>query len=252
MTVNANTCCQLCLQPAELVDSHIISEFMYKRMYDQKHRFFALSANPDTHDQLIQKGLREKLLCTRCDNGILGKYENYARRVLYGGEAITTQVMGNDLRLTGLDYAKLRLFFLSLVWRMSISAHPVFAKVSLGPHGEMIRRMLFEGHPGNPHEYGVLWIAPLFQGQQIGNWTMPPDKVRSKGRSVYRCLIDGLLYCYFVGKSKLPELLTDRFLQKDGSWVIRREKIENVKFLLDWCVVVGKAMEERSVRRGTN
>jgi hypothetical protein len=217
-------------------------------MYDPNHRFFAISCDPSVNDRLFQKGLREIMLCENCDNRILSAYGNYARRELHGGESIQTAVDGNDFRIWGLDYTRLRLFFLSLLWRMSVSTLPYFKEVSLGPHEEVLRRMLLEGRPGEPDQYGLLCVAPVFDAQNVGDWMMPPDFVRMNGRRIYRCVIDGLLYCFFVGSSSLPRDLTERFIQKDSSWVIQREKIEKVRFLIDWCVRIGKAIHERERR----
>lgn len=61
-------------------------------------------------------------------------------------------------------------------------------------------------------------------------------------------MIGGLLYCFFVGKSRLPGNVVGRFFQKDGSWVIHREKIENIKFLADWCFRLGEARYNRELR----
>ena len=44
------------------------------------------------------------------------------------------------------------MFHLSLLWRMSVSKHPYFKEVSLGPHEEVLRRMLLEALPGEPDQ----------------------------------------------------------------------------------------------------
>ena len=243
--------CKLCQQTVpKLVNSHIISEFMYQGMYDEKHRFFGLSMDPKVNDRLLQKGLRETLLCEHCDNVVLASYENYASRLLYAGVAHRSALDGNDLRLRDLDYAQIRLFFLSLLWRMSLSTHHFFDRVSLGPHEEIVRKMLLRAIPGEPDEYGFTCLAPVFKGQHLCDWIMPPDSVRFFNREIYRCSIGGLLYCYFVGRAALPRHITDRFVQKDGSWVIHREKIEKIKFLHDWCIQFGGAIEERRLQKG--
>lgn len=237
--------CRLCLAESRLVNSHILSEFLYEGMYDEDHRFFALSSNPSVKDRVLQKGLREPLLCEKCDNEILSGYERYAQKVLYGGQSVLSIQDGNSLRFKGLYYTKLRLFYLSILWRMSVSSKSTYSAVSLGPHEEIIRRMLLEGRPGEPDEYGLICVAPLFDSQYIGSWMLPPDSVKQYVRRIYRCLIAGLLYNFFVGKAKLPTQLSDLFIQKDGSWVIIREKIERVKFLHDYCFRLSQAMNHR-------
>jgi hypothetical protein len=77
--------CALCQQDRELCASHIIPEFFYKPVYDEKHRFYTFSTDPaDEVEGPEQKGLREHLLCKDCE-GKLSAWEGYARKVIYGG-----------------------------------------------------------------------------------------------------------------------------------------------------------------------
>lgn len=241
--------CRLCLKNVPLVNSHIISEFLYKSMYDDKHRFHVINSNPGINDRYRQQGLYEKLLCGDCDGRILSAHEGYARGVLFGGQPMVTTRVGNNLYQTGLEYAPLKLFFLSLLWRMSVSKNEFYKNVALGPHEERIRRMILASNPGSSENYGLLCVAPLFDAQHVGDWMMPPDKTRAYGRTVYRCLIGGLLYCYFVGNGELPKPVRDHLLRDDGSWSIVRERIEKMPFLMDWCIEMGGAMQSREARR---
>lgn len=59
--------CALCLVNTQLRLSHIVPEFMYRQMYDVKHRFFAMTAMSSERVRLHQKGLREELLCDQCE-----------------------------------------------------------------------------------------------------------------------------------------------------------------------------------------
>ena len=92
-----NSICKLCLQKKKLVRSHIIPEFLYKRLYNEKHQFFVISNDSKIHDRVLQKGLREYLLCQECDGEILSSYEHYTSRVLNGGEDLQMAQDGNDL-----------------------------------------------------------------------------------------------------------------------------------------------------------
>src|SRR6266568_922828 len=72
--------CKLCRKPEELQDSHIISEFFYKLIYDSNpRRFRVISADSAVPVQYEQKGLREPLLCKSCE-GKFGRWEDYAKR----------------------------------------------------------------------------------------------------------------------------------------------------------------------------
>src|SRR4051794_32678372 len=73
--------CRLCGSNDELRDSHIIPEFMYQPLYDDKHRAFSVSIDGTAKESVIQKGLREKLLCQVCETR-LSKLEHYAAPVI--------------------------------------------------------------------------------------------------------------------------------------------------------------------------
>src|SRR4051812_9280912 len=112
--------CRLCRREIPLCDSHIIPEFFYSTLYDDNHRFIGISTNPEKAECYFQKGLREKVLCKDCECKF-SVHENYARGVFLGGQEIQTACEPQRMKLAGLDYQSMRLFELSLLWRMGIS-----------------------------------------------------------------------------------------------------------------------------------
>jgi hypothetical protein len=74
--------CALCLSNDTLRDSHIISEFLYSALYDDKHRFHIVEAG-EKRSEFAQKGFREPLLCTGCETK-LSVWEGYAREAFVG------------------------------------------------------------------------------------------------------------------------------------------------------------------------
>ena len=114
-----NSICALCGRPAILKQSHIVSEFLYKLLYDSKHRLNVLSTGKPPKRHFEQKGVREKLLCDRCE-AQFSIYEDYARSVLFGGKKIEVSMAnpkGFEFRV---DYRKFKLFELSILWRLGV------------------------------------------------------------------------------------------------------------------------------------
>src|SRR5690606_42072385 len=66
------------------------------------------------------RSVREKLLCAECELHI-SKYENYVANVFNGRQAIDASGAGGLIVVKGLDYAKFKLFGLSVLWRAGIS-----------------------------------------------------------------------------------------------------------------------------------
>jgi hypothetical protein len=131
---------------------------------------------------------------------------------------------------------------------MSIATHEFFKDVQLGPHEETLRRMILSGNPGEPDEYAVLAVAPLFNREFLGDWILPPNALRVFDRKLYRCLIGGLIYSFFVGKADLPPAVLERTISREGNWSIIRQKIEEIPFLVDLAIRMGKAMHQRPTR----
>jgi hypothetical protein len=59
--------CKLCQREAELQNSHVLSEFLYRELYDDKHRLAALSQ--DRKPISLQTGVKEPMLCRACEQG---------------------------------------------------------------------------------------------------------------------------------------------------------------------------------------
>lgn len=224
--------CRLCASDARIVDSHIVPEFLYEPLYDEKHRFFEMSLDPGRRDRIKQKGLREPLLCEFCEQR-LSVFEGYARQLFRGGVATTVVADGQHLRLSGLDYIKLKLFQISILWRAGVSRLPAFAQVDLGQHESRLRQMLSHGDPGPASEYGCIMSAVMHGRELLQGLVVPPTHARMGGRKAYRFVFGGLVFVYVVSKSEPPQFLTQAFAQPDGSALLRKQQVTEMKFLMD-------------------
>jgi hypothetical protein len=224
--------CRLCQEDRPLKNSHIIPEFFYKLIYNEKHQLPGYERSGELlQGKPLQKGIREKLLCGDCEQQ-LGRNEKYVREILFGGAEIGLERLQDRLILSSLDYKKIRLFFLSLIWRMSVaSEHVVWENVSLGPHEEVVRSMLKSEHTGEPWEYGFVCIIPLFEGQILDDWLLEPDCVRTDQGRFYRLVVGGCLYLFHVSKQRLSRRFSKLLIKKDGSWEILIKNAREIEFI---------------------
>jgi hypothetical protein len=77
--VESEGSCKLCMSAGPLRRSHIVPEFLYKPLYDQKHSFSGIADSGRL--STLQIGLRERMLCQDCE-ARLQKWEDKAARVL--------------------------------------------------------------------------------------------------------------------------------------------------------------------------
>jgi hypothetical protein len=149
--------CRLCTTSQELCRSHILPEFLYQPLYDEKHRFSILGLEGERY---AQRGLTEKLLCHHCEQH-LTRYKKYAAEIMSGRLGHRFHQRGAYIIIEGVDYTRFKLFQLSVLWRASVSKLEFFKLVSLGPHEERLRQMLVGSDPGSPEEFGCVVVLRM-------------------------------------------------------------------------------------------
>lgn len=240
--------CRLCKEDHDLRNSHIIPEFFYKPIYVSKHHLLARKSGKLVRGKPLQKGIREKLLCGGCEQQ-LGRNEKYMSEVLFGGTEIGVQRSQDKLVLSNLNYTKVRLFFLSLIWRMSVaSEHPMWKNVDLGRHEEPIRQMVHGENAGEPWEYGFRCILPFFDGKFVEDWILEPDWVRSDWGRLYRFVVGGCVYLFHISNQRLPKQMSEQLIKKDGSWVISFKDARKMPFIRGEAEQLFKAMRSEALQ----
>jgi hypothetical protein len=207
--------CKLCLQEKKLIKkSHIIPEFMYQELFDANHKMYAFHPHKIINGEGYMKrpstGEYEGgILCAECDNQLLGDLEGYASKAIYGGKLPKNEcpTCNNYVNQFGvqftncknISYQKFKIFLLSLLWRAHISSRPMFSEISLGPHAEEIRKMIYEGNAGDVDDY------PIFLMTYVNDKSIPtdliahPQKKRTKdGYVIYAFIIGGIIYVFYI------------------------------------------------------
>jgi hypothetical protein len=205
--------CKLCQREAELQNSHVLSEFLYRELYDDKHRLAALSQ--DRKPKSLQTGVKEPMLCRACEQGF-SKWETYAARKLADLPSTSDRAYGSIISYHGVDYARFKLFKLSLIWRMGAASHATFSGVSLGPLQEDLRRMLISSDPGEPLEYPVLLASPFGRGPFEKWLCIPHSRQRIFGHNVYEAFMGTLYWLFFMCRRASHIRWRNSFLSHEG------------------------------------
>lgn len=231
--------CALCLREAELRRSHVIPEFLYETLYDEKHRVQVLSTIPKQGSWREQKGLREKLLCDACEQKF-SIWERYASLILKGGIPLTVRQESNIVHISGLDYEKFKLFQLSVLWRAGISSLKFFEKVRLGKHTEELRRLLLAGNPGPPERYGCFMFGLKHDSGTFTGVIMQPGKVRLNSHTAYRFVFGGFLWAMLVSSHDLGAPLNQCTLSAAGDTVLLLRNASEMNNLTAFSVELNK------------
>lgn len=216
------TQCRLCGNLAILRHSHILPEFLYRPLYDDKHVTMAISHDP-AKDQKIQKGLREYLLCGSCE-GKLSKWEHYSADVLRSLPSTANSQSGQLVIKTGVNYDTFKLFLMSLIWRMGVTSNPSFSEVQLGPHEEELRNRLITGESGEPLEYCCAFIAPPGESGLNQLFQLPKSGRFIDGFRGYICIMLGMFWVFVVSRHSHQMYEHRSFLSRDGSLPINISK----------------------------
>ena len=235
--------CRLCKREKILRNSHIIPEFIYKPLYDEKHRFRVLSNLRAKESPKRQKGVREKLLCADCENHI-SKFEQYASRVFSKRAGVTVNRQGKAVHLDGLEYASFKLFALSVLWRSSVSSLSFFGEVSLGVHEPKLRRMILESDPGLPSDYPFVMSLVVFENVVQTDIIMQPTWTRANGHRGYRFVFGGIVLTYIVSSHTLPVEIRTTALSDKGKITMLISDMRNMPFIVEWAKEWGAAKNQ--------
>lgn len=234
MSIKSRTgICKLCLQEKMLIGkSHIIPQFMYKGVFDEKNRIAEVKLSDLKSPIFRQSGFySSNILCANCDNQKIGTdLEDYAYTVFFQRQRsryplpqIDVDFLDDGLRTEiwkGIDYKRFKLFLLSILWRSSISNLQNFKEVSLGKYEEKIRKMIFAGDAGS-QDFIPISILKFERVKDIP-WegVHSPIRIKTEGSTIYAFLIQDKFYLFGVSEHNRPELFEKGTIWKDDTMVI--------------------------------
>lgn len=215
--------CRLCKLDKPLLNkSHIIPNFMYGSLFDSKHKLYKftlkdLSGRKMLNSKLPNGEYEGGLLCSKCDNEIIGGYETYARKALYGSDEkdfdlpqSSNFISESGIKFTkcrNLHYKEFKLFLLSILWRSSISNRDFFKEVNLGRHEESIRKMILKGDPKGDQTFPILMLTWLGD-KSLGTDLVGQPGINLNEHSVrYIFPIAGVVYIFNLSTKSIPEEL---------------------------------------------
>ena len=220
--------CALCLQNATLCNSHIVPEFCYQSIYDEKHRMIAFSPNNSQNRKFEQKGLRSYLLCADCESLISTKLESPFKEFWVDGKQLEGLISSRPLLLRNIDYQMFKLFHLSVLWRASVTYNAAFNEVSLGNHAEIIRRMLLAGDPGPEQRYPIFCRALIkSDGSPCSELFMSPRRFKLGSHHGYTLTYCGCEWGFIISSHRCTEV-ERRCLSENGTLPIANEAVESL------------------------
>jgi hypothetical protein len=241
--------CKLCLEDKPLIKAHIIPKFLYKnsglyesdlkgqgRIHVGKISNDKFSYNP--------KGLPDgeydqNILCSNCDNIVLQSYEDYGKKVLFDGnrklfKLIKATSLGYEYALVkNIDYAKFKIFLISIFWRASISDRIFSKEVNLGNEtNEIIRKMIIEKDPKEPEDFcTIIYLIdePPLTSSLMTNF----KKIVVNNTTKYVFIGAGMIFSFFPNKNDIPENHKPFVFAKNGELKIYYTPKDKIRQILN-------------------
>lgn len=251
--------CKFCRNERALVRAHIIPEALFPRDEKGSRLQYVLDGNGERPRSKLPSGDYDpNLVCRQCEDRF-HTGDDYAKRFLVDGRNNCRRIaesVGSALyEYSDVDYRKLKLFFVSLLWRAHATSLRAFEKVVLPTKYEaMARKMIANQDPGPAKDFGVIIIriadGPLVKmGASPTPREIPPNKIQ-----VFDALIFGYLALVKVDQRRYPKPFLDLQLEPGRPLLMVEQAIERTpyhRFAID-AVVQAQATAERLRSRRTS
>jgi hypothetical protein len=146
--------CHLCLRDKKGVDAHVIPRSFFEAMkVNGRQDYLVMASNKlDVFDKRSRIGIYDPtILCADCE-AVFSPWDNYAARLLLtknGPEDVLKDHSDRPIArvLGSYDYDQLMLFFISVLWRASVSTRQFYSRVDAGPYEETLRQSILNSDP---------------------------------------------------------------------------------------------------------
>jgi hypothetical protein len=214
--------CHLCHTEQKLCKSHIVPEFLYRDLYNGDHMMMGINGQGNKGWKPLQKGIREKLFCSDCEQHLNDKYEKPFLKQWLNEKPLPSQMSHNSLFSATYDYPTFKLFHLSILFRASVSSLSTFQEVDLGKHEKRINQMLLNEDPGQDWEYPILAFAVLNGNDVEKRLISQPIRGRHEGHRAYGQIYGGAMWWILVSSHR-NDLFCRAGLQPSGKINISAE-----------------------------
>lgn len=209
--------CQLCLKDLELRNSHIVPEFLHKKLYNNKGHLAAINGKGNKGYKPLQQGLREYLFCDDCEQ----HFNKYCEKP-FETQWINANPLPDPWNVfepywISVNYSSFKLFHLSVLFRASVSSLANFAEVSLGSHHQdRLREMILDRDPGKFWQYPIFGMAVIHHKTKeiIRSITMA-YRTRYKEHTCYSIIYGGVQWSISVSSHRNHDF-EHCALQEDG------------------------------------
>lgn len=215
--------CKLCRQDKKLIESHIVPRKMYEHMRRENKSPIILSDKDNVYPKRSNTGEYDtEIVCSECE-ATFSPWDDYANDLLLSDYEPENYFIGKDETklayiFKNTNYEKLKLFFLSVLWRASVSKRDMFSRINLGPHEQIIKEMILNSDPGKPEDYSV--FAARYTDELGQNTMMDPHNQKFDNINYCQMYMAGYIIYIKVDKRNAPKPHSEVSLKDDNRFVV--------------------------------
>ena len=169
--------CKGCGLDKKLIKAHAIPESFFVKM---KKEYGKPKIMTDAEGEYPKKSpigvYDDQILCYSCEN-IFGNFDDYGFNILLRQEQLHEELIKDGkvvgYKIINVDYKKLKLFFISVLWRASISSQKFYSRVKLGSSEKKAKELIWNNDAGKQSEFSV--VLTKFTDTTVGRIMLDPD-----------------------------------------------------------------------------
>lgn len=229
----------------KLEKAHIIPRSFFKKMRgSDKHVTELKVKENDEQKNFWQSGMHDsRIVCHDCES-LFGQFDRHGHKVLTSAlsqrkMSVDSNVNPRGYLIEDADYHKLKLFFLSMLWRAHASSLMFFSHVDLGSHEPTFRSHISSAKAPSSDKYEVILMHQDDSPHPLG--IFPPWRVRMNKVNTYRFYLPEIVAMICVdhqslskklGSGALKEGITPRLILAPFAGSPEEKHIKNIKKIM--------------------
>lgn len=177
--------------------------------------------------------LMERQFCTPC-NSMIRQWDDVGHGFIAGIPHDLGTPKG-VLHVANPSYSDLKLWLLSILWRMCVADGLMWRHLTLQTVPDTIRQLLITGEAESAESLPTGCVLPSFGGKRL-DFSFEPDVVTRPQGALVRVAFAGILFFFSIGVDDDYGTTDQFYLMPGKDWLIPIDEWKSIDFLREWIV----------------
>ena len=223
--------CKGCGENKKLIKAHIIPESFWVGLRDGDTPPKLMTDKEGVYPKRLPIGVYDKnILCRDCEDKFQA-VDDYAQQLLLREESNQEVLKHNGTiagyKIENFDYTLLKLFFVSILWRASVSTHDFYNRIDIGPFADTAKQLIWDCSAGDPEDFSC--VLAKFTDEELRKFFMDPHRQRTEGINYYRFYLYGYVLYIKVDKRQTPNFFKPFVIKENEPLIIIGRDINRSK-----------------------